>query len=40
MRHGAESFKVAHCGFESLPDYDCKCDGSTQKTQIRCPNSK
>ena len=31
---------VAHCGFESLPDYDCKCDGDTQKTQILRPTRK
>ena len=28
MRHGAESFMVSHCGFESHPDYLESCTKS------------
>jgi hypothetical protein len=34
MRHGAKSFKVAHCGFESHPDIDQLLDSDSIVTTI------
>ena len=36
----AERSLINYYRFESCPDYDCKCDGNTRKTQIQCPMRK